>query len=939
MPETTKKNYKQTLNLPKTRFNMRAGLTKLEPRLQQRWTEEGLYEQIRRARAGRPKFVLHDGPPYANGDIHMGTMMNKVLKDVVVKFHTMRNFDSPYVPGWDCHGLPIEHKVMKQLGEKLAETSQDEIRRRSKELALEYVRIQSEQFQMLGVLGEWQQPYLTLHPSYEAGILDVFATMVDQGYVYRQKKSVHWCMSCKTALAEAELEYADESSPSIYVNFPFDEAAKEHFPGVGDEALWVMIWTTTPWTLPANVAVALHPKFDYAAVRYAAPQSGQTVTTLIAAEAVERVMAAGGVTDYETLGTVKGRELENLTYGHVLLDRTGRVVLADYVTLETGTGCVHTAPGHGAEDYYTGVKYGLEIVSPVDAAGNFTAEAGPFAGKNVFEANPDVIALLREKGVLFHHDDFSHSYPHCWRCKSAVIFRATEQWFINVNHKDLRQRVQRAIAETRWVPGWGQTRIASMVADRPDWCISRQRAWGVPIPAFFCKQGHLAQTGDLVRHVRDRFAKDGADIWFQEPAEKLLPSGFSCPECGSTEFTKETDILDVWFESGSSHRSVCAHYEHLGYPADMYLEGSDQHRGWFQSSILTAVATTGRAPFKTVFTHGWIVDEQGQKMSKSSGNAVQAVDATREFGADVLRLFVSSVDYTGDVRVSRDIIKRLSEAYKKIRNTFRYLLGNLNGFNPETDRVALDAMRELDRWALGRIHHLVEAVTGAYERFEFYRVYQAVHNFCVVEMSSFYLDILKDRLYCESPAGPLRRSAQTALYEILTVLTRLLAPILVHTTEEIWEHLDHEAGSVHLALWPDTAELSFDEDFAKRWDRMLTVRDDVLRELEALRKADVIASNMEARVELYTEDAELAGLLHRYRDDLATLLIVSETALVDSKLDSASEGQDCQGLWIRAERSPYEKCGRCWNLRAEVGTIDEFPDLCGRCAEVVGKIK
>jgi isoleucyl-tRNA synthetase len=538
--------------------------------------------------------------------------------------------------------------------------------------------------------------------------------------------------------------------------------------------------------------------------------------------------------------------------------------------------------------------------------------------------------------VLFHHDRFTHSYPHCWRCKSPVIFRATEQWFVNVDHKDLRRRVQRAIQETRWVPGWGETRISSMVAERPDWCISRQRAWGVPIPAFYCRTGrHLAQTGDLVRHVRDRFARDGADVWFNEPAEKLLPPGFTCPECGANEFDKETDILDVWFESGSSHRSVCAYYEHLGYPADMYLEGSDQHRGWFQSSILTAVATTDRAPFKTVLTHGWIVDEQGQKMSKSLGNAVQAVDATREFGADILRLFVSSVDYTGDVRVSHDIITRLSEAYRKIRNTFRYLLGNLDGFDPQQDRVAIDRMTELDRWALSRTRKLVDAVTEAYERFEFYRVYQAVHNFCVVEMSSFYLDVLKDRLYCEAPAGPLRRSAQTALYEVLTVLTRLLAPILAHTAEEIWEHLDVETESVHLALWPDLADLPSDDGLAARWDQLHQVRDDVLRQLESLRKAETIASNMEARLELYTDDAELAKLLRRYRNDLATLLIVSEVVLADAKPASAAQGQECPALWIRAERSPYEKCGRCWNLRPEVGTIGEYPDLCGRCAEVV----
>jgi isoleucyl-tRNA synthetase len=964
---TRTQNYKATIHLPQTRFAMKADLPRREPRIRQRWEQMQLDEKLRQARRGRPRYVLHDGPPYANGDIHMGHLLNKVLKDVVVKYKTMRNYDSPFLPGWDCHGLPIEHKVLQELGPRALEVPRSQIRDRCQQYALKYVAIQRQQFKTLGIFGQWQRPYLTLDPSYEAGILDVFARLVEGGYVYRQLKSIHWCPTDQTALAEAELEYADRTSSSLYVNFPLEDSARKFFAGLGDEPLFLMIWTTTPWTLPANVAIALHPDYEYTAVRYTDPKTGQKVVTVMAAELVDRVLPLGGVTRYERLGSVQGQALHPLTYRHVLLDRTGRIVLADYVTLNEGTGCVHTAPGHGEEDYKTGVQYDLPILCPVDAAGRFTPAAGVCVGQNVFQANEPIVELLAQKGALFHSSTLTHSYPHCWRCKNPVIFRATDQWFLRVDDHQLRQRVLRGIRQVQWLPPWGQTRIESMVAERPDWCISRQRAWGVPIPAFYCQpHRHPLLTAELVRHIRDLVAQHGANIWFQKDAQELLPPGVRCPQCGSSHFDKESDILDVWFESGASHRSVCEAYPELGYPADMYLEGSDQHRGWFQSSILTAVAVNDRAPFRTVLTHGFIVDEQGQKMSKALGNVVDAVEAVQKFGADLLRLFVCSVDYHNDVKVSEAMIARMADVYFKIRNTFRYLLGNLGDyrdFDPQRHRVPYNQMPEIDRWALCRTRRLLEAVTRAYDRFEFFRVYQLVHQFCAVDLSGFYFDVLKDRLYCEAVDSPLRRSAQSVLDTILRVLTPVVAPILVHTAEEIWDYLPdgEKPPSVHLALWPleetrqqgepplfsrrldsqafspsgPLAVLPDDPALEERWCRLREVRDEVLRELERLRAAKQIGSNMQASVVLYTNHQPLRQLLEQYRDQLPTLLIVSEVILADVPPDLARQGLELTSLWAQAHPSPYPKSQRCWNYRPTVGTNPRWPDVCQRCATVL----
>ena len=824
---TNTKPYKETLNLPSTRFDMKANLPVREPQIQARWHEQGLYEKVRQSRSGRPRRVLHDGPPYANGEIHMGTLLNKVLKDMVVRSLTMAGFDSPYVPGWDCHGLPIEHKVVKDLGSRAATMSHAQIRALCQTEALKWVDVQRAQFKRLGVMGDWENPYLTLDPRYEAGILDVLADLVDAGFVGRQLKPIHWCISDRTALAEAELEYREETTPSIYVNFPLVEHLSRPSWRKSDGPWHVMIWTTTPWTLPANVAIAVHPDLEYAGVRYVEPATGQAVHVIIAADLVAKVMGSRKIVEFTELGRCRGKELEHAEYRHPFIDRVSPIVLASYVSVEDGTGLVHTAPGHGAEDYQTGRVYQLSTLSPVDESGRFTAEAPDWlTGQQVFAANKVIIDRLKASGHLFHEQPLVHSYPHCWRCKKPVIFRATEQWFISVDHNDLRGRTLKAIDEVRWLPSWGQTRIESMVSLRPDWCISRQRSWGVPIPALGCTACHAQLlTAETVRHFRDLFRSQGADVWFTLPVDQLLPAGASCARCGGTSFRKEGDILDVWFESGSSHRAVLAKDFELGYPAFMYLEGSDQHRGWFQSSILTAVGSTGTAPFETVLTHGFVVDDKGRKISKSEGNYIPADKMITSYGADVLRLYVASMDYANDISVSERGIKEMSEAYRKIRNTFRYLLGNLEDYKSfDPDRVDLSGLHPIDRWVLGQLNKVIRDVRAAYERFEFYRVYQRIYQFCAVELSSFYLDVLKDRLYAEAPASPDRRAAQFVLATLHDHLTRLLAPVIPHTTDELWEYRPATPGkpaSVHLAEFPEPNPRWDDDKRDARWDELL----------------------------------------------------------------------------------------------------------------------
>jgi isoleucyl-tRNA synthetase len=960
---TTGKEYKDTLLLPKTDYPMKAGLDKLEPALQKQWAEQDIYARIRAARAGRPKSVLHDGPPYATGDLHVGTGLNKTLKDFVVRYKTMRGFDSPFRPGWDCHGLPIESRVMKELGPKVKSTPTPVLRKLCHEYAMKFFARNREDFKRLGIFGQWEHPYLTVDPAYEAGILDVFADMVEKGYVYRALRPIHWCLTDETALAEAELEYGPETSPSVTVRFPFAETPADLFPALpAGAATDLLIWTTTPWTLPANVAIAVHPEFDYACVRYS-DADGSTRYVVLAAGLVEQNFARAKLAGYEVVGTVRGKQLEGRRYKHVFLDRTGTVVLADYVTLGGearrpdedqvlekveesggGTGLVHTAPGHGREDFLTGRKYGLPVLSPVDAGGRLTPEAGVFVGEKVFDADPKIVDLLRQKGVLFHHEPYAHSYPHCWRCHNPVIFRATDQWFVNVDHADLRGRMLGQIrGGVKWFPDAGKNRIGSMVERRPDWCISRQRHWGVPIPAFFNKKtGEGLIRADVVRHVRDLFAKHGSGYWFEHTAAELLPPGFSHEGHTAEDYEKEPAIFDVWFESGASHRSVLKQDLAEQFPADVYLEGSDQHRGWFQVSLITAMAADGTPPFRNVVTHGFIVDANGDKMSKSQGNFISLADAIKFGGADLFRLWVASVDYSREINTSAELMKRVHDPYRQYRNTLRFLFGNLAGFDPVRDRVPSAEMTEIDRWAVARLQQVIGDCLEAYDRFAFFRVFGAVTQFCTVDLSAFYVDVLKDRMYCDAAKGLARRSTQTAMYEILSALIRLMAPVLVHTAEEAWQLFRKfgEPGlseSVHLALMPEPDPARTDATLLQRWERLLTVRADVNRELEKLRKADVIGKSAEAVVTLHTTSDELQALLTAAGPDtLGTVLMVSSAELSPSGGPEFVKAAETPDLWIRAAKGTAPKCVRCWNLRPDVGSSPKHPALCRRCAEVVG---
>ncbi len=936
--ESKVKPYKDTLNLPVTRFDMKANLATKEPLIQERWREIDLYGRIRAARAGRERKVLHDGPPYANGEIHMGHLLNKVLKDVVVRSLTMRGYDSPYVPGWDCHGLPIEHKVVKDLGSKAATMEPAEIRDRCRTEALKWVDVQREQFQRLGASGDWNNPYLTLDPRYEASVLEILADLVDRELLFRKLKPIHWCLNDRTALAEAELEYRDATSPSIYVNF----AMVAGVPASWGEGAWhAMIWTTTPWTLPANVAIAAHPRLSYSGIRYVDPDTGAEVRTIVATELVSKVLALRGIDEYQELGRVLGKDLEHAEYRHPFIDRIGPIVLAEYVSAEDGTGLVHTAPGHGTDDFKTGNAYGLATLSPVDGGGRFTSEAPEWLrGEFVFKADPKIVDRLRELNNLFYFKSFSHSYPHCWRCKKPVIFRATEQWFVGIDRDDLRGRVLGRIAEVNWLPAWGRTRIESMVAQRPDWCVSRQRHWGVPIPAFSCEScNHILMTAETIRRVRDVFRDRGADAWYRDPAAELLAAGTKCPACGSDRFRKENDILDVWFESGSSWRGVLSENFELGFPAYLYLEGSDQHRGWFQSSLVAAVATVGSAPFENVLTHGFIVDDKGEKMSKSEGNSISAVKSVEKYGADVLRLYVASMDYSDDVRIAERGVKEMSEAYRKIRNTFRYLLGNLedySNFDPST--VPSGSIGEIDRRALAGLNRVIADVRSAYENFEFYRIYQRIYQYCSVDLSSFYLDVLKDRLYAERRDGAERRAARFVMHRLFDALTRLLAPIIPHTAEELWGFLPEspdKPASVHLALFPEPDPTWDDPERDRLWDRLLAIRDEVLRELEKLRAAKRIGGGQEATVVVGSTDPELAALLAAERELLETICIVSELKVSDQKPENAAHGLEITGLWVAAQPSPHPRCERCWNHRASVGADRDQPTLCERCVHVL----
>jgi len=930
-----KADYKQTMNLPQTEFPMRASLSTREPERLEFWAQLDIYRRSLEANESGPVFILHDGPPYANGHIHMGTAFNKVLKDLIVKYKTMRGYWSPYVPGWDCHGQPIEHQVEKNLGpEKMKTTSQAELRALCREYALKFVGVQSEEFQRLGVRGDFEKPYLTLDHKHEAGNVRVFKTMFDRGMIYKGAKPIHWCVRCKTALAEAEIEYSDETSDSIYVKFEFT-SRPDAFAQVS-EPMYVVIWTTTPWTLPANVAVTLADAADYVGVRV----GGEV---LVMAEAlVSSVAAAAGWTGYEVLPQkVKGSDLAGLKYRQPIHEGVeGVIITGEHVELSTGTGAVHTAPGHGEEDYLVGAKFGLPMPMPVDDEGRFDIGGGPFAGLGVWEANPVIIEWLRERGTLVAAGKISHSYPHCWRCKQPVIFRATEQWFVSMDKaaegvRPLREGAMDAISKVEWIPGWSVNRISAMVGDRPDWCISRQRAWGVPIPVFTCtKCGETLANDTSFDAVIDLFEREGADAWFIRKPEEYLPAGLACSRCGGTEFKPEDDILDVWWESGVSHTSVLEARPDLRFPAELYLEGSDQHRGWFQSSLLTSVGAYDVPPFKSVLTHGFIVDGEGRKMSKSLGNVVSPIDVVAKSGADIIRLWVASADYGQDVSVSAEILDRTSEAYRRIRNTFRFLLSNLYDYDP-ADAVAFADMVELDRYAMVTLADLVEKVTKAYDEWRFHVVYRLIYDYCVTDLSSFYLDVLKDRLYADAAGSLERRSAQTVLAAILSAMVRLVAPVLTLTSEEIWQFMPQSMRdgfeSVQLAGWPKV-DVPAQEAAALRdsFGVVLQVRDVVTKSLEDARNAGSIGKSQEARVVVTAAPDTVAALGARGSRALADMFIVSEVELREGEHEASAVAS------VDVLSAEGQKCPRCWNIRTDVGSDTAHPDVCGRCATVLG---
>ncbi len=937
-------DYKSTLNLPKTDFPMKANLPQREPAMLAWWEEQKLYDQIQDLGKGRPRYVLHDGPPYANGRIHIGHALNKVLKDIIVKSKTMAGFHSPYIPGWDCHGLPIEHQVMKELGERKKDLDVSAIRKLCRDYAERYVNIQREEFKRLGVLGEWDHPYLTMSPTYEATIIREFAKFVERGGVYKGLKPVLWCTQDQTALAEAEVEYDDHTSPSIYVKFPVVTAPSvltKTFPGIsfpdGMKLVSVVIWTTTPWTLPANQAVCIHHDFDYAFVKV-----GDEML-IVAEKLVDNVAKACGISDYRIVGVKKGGEgFEGLETQRPLSTGLSPILLGDFVTLDQGTGCVHIAPGHGMEDYLLVLEHNakaspgerLEILAPVDNRGRFTAVVKEFAGQQVLKANPKIVEYLQGNGRLLGHGSLNHSYPHCWRCKNPVIFRATEQWFVSMETNDLRRETLAEIERVRWIPSYGRDRIFGMIENRPDWCLSRQRVWGVPIPGFTCSAcHHVLAEPSIIEHVAVLMESNGADVWFEQSAADLLPAGTTCPKCGGTSFEKERDILDVWFESGVSYAAVLK--SRKWWPADLYLEGSDQHRGWFHSALLAGVTTDHRAPYQAVLTHGFVVDGQGKKMSKSAGNVVAPQDVIKQSGAEILRLWVAAQDYREDLRISPEILTHLIEAYRKIRNTSRFLLSNLYDFDPSAHRVPYDQLPELDRWALMRLGELIPKVIKAYEDFEFHAIFHALNNFCSVDMSAIYLDILKDRLYTFRKDSHARQSSQTVLFDVLVALAKLMAPILSFTSEEIWRmlpeavRLSTNGASVHLSSFPEADARWINTELGSRWDRLLEVRVAAQAALEDQRRDKVIGSSLEAGVQIQA-NPEKFGLLKQYEQVLPSILIVSQVEL--KEVHNLPHKPDFRVLVFKAKGA---KCERCWNYREAVGKDHIHPTLCERCVEAV----
>jgi len=904
--------YRQTLNLPNTNFPMRANLVEKEPKILEKWEKIGIYDYVQKQRENCPTFVLHDGPPYANGDIHIGTAMNKILKDVVVRYKVLRGFRSPYVPGWDTHGLPIEHKVTNILGEKVKSMTPQEIRKACENFARQQIEIQKKQFQRLGVIGDWKDFYATLTPEYEYKIYEIFEKLVNDGYVYRARKPVLWCHNCRTALAQAEIEYHDHSSPSIYVKFKMRDS---------DE--YIVIWTTTPWTLPGNTGIAVHPAHKYVKVRV-----GNEVW-ILAEKLLGSAMSEMNIENYEVLQSFDGSSLEGMLAVHPLFDRTTRLIVADFVDMETGTGCVHIAPGHGEEDYeYGHLVHGLQVISPVDENGVFTQEAGKYAGMHIEKANKIITEDLKKNGSLLKETRITHSYPHCWRCKKPVIFRATEQWFVSVEKNNLRKEVIKNIDKVRWIPAWGKNRITAMMEERPDWCISRQRVWGTPIPAFRCEDCHeVILDVKIIRHFAQIVREKGTNAWFEMGERELLPEGYVCPRCGSTKLKKTFDTLDVWIDSGSSFEAVLTTRPELTFPADMYLEGSDQHRGWFNSSLVLSVVKHNTPPYKTVLTHGFIKDEEGKKMSKSLGNVVDPLEVCSKYGADVLRLWLASSDYFNDIRISQNIIMQQVEVYKKIRNTFRYLLGNLDDFS-EMDSVSFDQLLPIDKWAMGRLQEIIRSVTESYESYEFSKVYNILVKYCSVELSAVYLDIIKDRLYVESKNSLARRSAQTVLYHILKSLLVMLSPILAFTCEEAYEHFKCQREkflTVQVERWPEYHEEWIDHEVMHDFEELMKVRDHVLKALEEVRQSGVIGHSLDAKVVIRSNSKKIRTLLEKYAQYLEELFIVSQVEVYDA--DSELE--------VEVQRALGEKCDRCWKYHPLTGHDQEFPNSCPRCASIL----
>jgi len=976
---------KKTVNLPKTNFGQKANLPQTEPARLKKWADMDLYQMIRDARAGAPKFILHDGPPYANADIHLGTALNKILKDFIVKSRTMLGYDAPYVPGYDCHGLPIELHVERKLGEKKKHMPPLSIRRACREFAANALKRQTRDFQRLGILGEWENPYITMSDHYEAETARLFARFVERGFVYKGARPVYWCIHDQTALAEAEVEYHQHTSPSVYVKFPMKSDPAQIDPALAAKKVFALIWTTTPWTLPANLGIAVHPDFDYVAV-----ESGEEVY-IVAAELLEIVAKQCNLVEPRVLARFSGAKLDRLEAKHPWIDRRSLFMVGEHVTLggeadaeteldvsdareksatsKAGTGLVHTAPGHGHDDFVIGKKYGLEIYCPVDHGGRFTSEVEHFAGMTVFEANPKIVEFMQECGVLLFTEQYDHRYPHCWRCKNPVIFRATPQWFISMDHagseavekdeddrdrsnftsnfvdgellenESLRTMALREVDErVQWIPAWGRDRMRNMLKGRPDWCVSRQRVWGVPIPGFYCaKCQHVVADAGVIRHVADIFEKESADAWYKREASELLPANFTCEKCGTNEFTKETDILDVWFDSGSSSIATLEARDHLRWPADVYIEGGDQFRGWFNSSLMVGLAVHDRAPYNTVLCHGWTLDAQGKAMHKSLGNAVSPDEVIPKLGAEILRLWSVSSDYMEDMRCSDEILQRVSDSYRKVRNTARFALGNLSGFDPARDTVADHELLEIDRWALAELDSAIVDVRDAYEAYDFHGVYQRLHQFCTVTLSARYFDIIKDRLYTFAPKNQARRSAQTVLYRIADALARMLATILAFTADEIWENLPSDeretrAASVHLALIPqatgaDTSEL------LTSWAHLFGQRDVVLGKLEEARIAKVIGSSLEARVEI-SAGSEAYDRLKRHADDLRYLFIVSEVTLLAP--NAQMNGDEIE---VTVARAHGEKCARCWNYSTRVGESSRFPTVCERCITALEEIE